>query len=200
MSGADRGAAPRGDRADRIDLRRAHDPIDVLAETHFRERAVLGLLDRLAEAERPNAAEAAEALAHVVHETPAHHRDEDDGLFPLLRRRAEPEDEIGPLLDRLSAEHEAAAAHARTLAPVLARLAAGGAGPDDGERAALRAYARAERRHLILENAVALPLARARLTASDRRDVLRRMAALRGLSQTDLAEPNLAEPEAAPDG
>jgi hypothetical protein len=44
----------------------------------------------------------------------------------------------------------------------------------------MRGFAEAERRHLVFENAVILPLARARLTDDDRAAMLAAMAARRG--------------------
>ena len=49
-----------------------------------------------------------------------HHRDEEEDLFPMLRLRCEPEDEIDQVLENLSAEH---AAKERTAVQIRAGLA-----------------------------------------------------------------------------
>jgi len=108
--------------------------------------------------------------------------DEEEDLFPLLRRRARPEDDVERVLGLLSREHfeddrlaeiivaglrETAATNAETLPPEL--------------RIALRDFARRQRRHLAVENAVIMPLAEIRLTPKDREGLARRMAVRRGI-------------------
>ncbi len=186
MPGRDRPAprrAPRGDGSARIDIRLVSDPISFFVEEHMRQRKILADLDLLAGRDGPavdDAALAAECLAHLREEVPIHARDEDDDLLPLLRRRARPEDELEPLIARLTADHAAAEERAQAVAGVLSVIAAGGA-PTAEERALLAAHAAGERRHLIVENAIILPLARVRLTRADLRTLAVRMAARRGI-------------------
>src|SRR5690606_3657521 len=114
---------------------------------------------------------------------PLHIIDEEQDLFPLLRRRVLPEDEVETVLGRLSAEHRADAAQGREvralLEDALERQAA--PGMDPAARKALRGFASQELQHLALENAVVLPIARLRLTAKDLAGLGRRLAARRGV-------------------
>ena len=173
-------ARRRGDGAAPVDLRLIADPLAFLAEEHVRQRRICAYLDALSVPGGGDMRIAADALAHLVDEAPAHALDEEDDLFPLLRRRALPEDNLEATLTRLDGDHE----HGRTLAeiakPILAAMAKDGCASVGDRRRMLTLLAGHERRHLIVENAIILPLAAARLTASDLRTLSLRMAARRG--------------------
>jgi hemerythrin-like domain-containing protein len=158
-------------------------PLDGFAAEHQRHREVCRLAVELAAAGDFDARPLAAIAAFIRRDLALHIRDEEDDLFPLLRRRALPEDEIDACLDRLAAEHrqdeQRAAAVIRGLETCLERRRAPGREP--AARAALEAFAAHELRHLALENAVVLPIARRRLTADDLGDLARRLAARRGL-------------------
>ena len=149
----------------------------------MREREICVMLDRIAAAESPDPDAAAHAAGFLAEELPLHFADEEEDLFPLLRQRCEPEDDIERALARLSADHVHAGAETPDLVRLLRLVAEGDAGLTPEDRSLLTRYASHARRHLILENAIVLPLARARLT---RRDLDRmRMAMLhrRGLDR-----------------
>ncbi len=173
---------PRGDVSEPVNIRLARDPLAFLAEEHLRQRRVCAHLDALAMTDAGDPALAAEALSHLEREMPIHMMDEEDDLFPLLRRRAEPDDEIEPTLSRLDRDHAKGRLLTGEALPCLSRMAAGGAGATPDERSALMRLAAHERRHLIVENAIILPLARVRLTESDLRTLALRMAARRGVN------------------
>lgn len=167
-----------GGRATAPPLSAADCPIEALREEHFRQRQFCKDMEVLADTAVPRPALALALLVTLCRDRPLHHLDEDEGLFPRLRARALPEDEIAALIDRLSAEHAG-----DTLADpgLLAALAcmADGALPAPEDRTALRALAQSKRRHILLENAVILPIAAMRLTASDRAALLAEMRARR---------------------
>jgi hypothetical protein len=156
----------RGARATPPALGPGDCPLEALREVHFLQRRICRDMEDLAATDIARPALAFEVLTNLCRDLPLHHADEDADLFPLLRQRASDEDEIDPLLDRLSADHQANAALG---APLLAALScmADGALPAPEDRTALRALAQAERRHMTIENAIVLPLARARLTGAD---------------------------------
>lgn len=153
-------------------------PLEALRAEHHRQRQICDDMELLAATDVPLPALAVSIVEAWCRDTMLHHLDEDRGLFPRLRARALPEDDIDLLLDRLSSDH-----HDRVSCPesLLAALAcmADGALPAPEDRAALRALAQATRRHLTLENAVLLPLAGLRLTAGDRAALLAEMRARR---------------------
>ena len=109
--------------------------------------------------------------------------DEERDLFPLLRRRRQRQDRMNDILGSLSAEHATDALDAnRIIAALVAALGRDDPVPlDDGARALMTSFATNERRHLTTENAIVLPLARARLTTGDLETLGRHMAARRGV-------------------
>lgn len=143
------------------------DPVDAILAAHAAQRAACALLEQVASLGVVDRATANGLRRYLTEDLPLHWQDEEHDLFPLLRRRAQPEDAIGTALARLRHDHDAAAAVAVTLARVLDRMTHGEM-PDVETRATLRCFADRERRHVAFENAVILPLARLRLTDTDR--------------------------------
>lgn len=170
------------------DIRRVADPIDFIAEEHWRQRQLLAALERIGRQAPPDLSMAHDLIAHLEREFDAHMRDEDDDLLPLLRRRAAPEDEVERFIARLNGDHSAGRARATLLRALLMRLLQGGAPLTGEERALIAEHVGEERRHLIFENAVILPLARARLTRDDRRSLALRIAARRGVCLTEAGD------------
>jgi hypothetical protein len=151
------------------------DGLEMLAAAHIDLRAAL---DRVAR-DGPDRAVAA-ALARTLPAALAVHvAEEERALFPALLAAASPEDGLAVTLERLTGEHAGLAAAAEGAAAALARIGAGQDGPAD--RAALRAFCAAKRRHIAFEAAVILPLARARLDPTRRLALAERIAALRGV-------------------
>lgn len=158
-------------------------PLEWFAAEHQRHREFCRRLAEAAAATIFDGPEIAALAAFVRHDLARHVLEEEEELFPLLRRRARPEDVITEALDRLAAEHGADAASAQV---VLAHLdasleARAPLGASAGARQALMGFASEELRHLALENAVVLPLARRRLSSGDLRKLSRRLAARRGV-------------------
>lgn len=160
-----------------------HEPLNWLFAEHYRHRQLCQLIERVGNATVLLRDEAQEILDFLRHDLPLHVIDEEDDLFPLLRRRCQPADELDAVLGALAAEHRDDLEHAVTLIAVLDRaLAAGQAPGHDLETQRLfTEFAQQERRHIALENAVVLPIARLRLTALDLRSLSTRMAARRGV-------------------
>jgi hemerythrin-like domain-containing protein len=156
-------------------------PLDYMLADHFRLRTLCVALKRSAERGRVSRAEADLMIGFFDRDMPLHHEDEDETLFPLLRRRALPEDELGVVLARLGADHDAAAAMARDIiAGLSVDLAAGEIRLPAALRDVMRGYVANEHRHLAIENGIVLALARVRLTRSDLRRVSTEMKARRG--------------------
>ncbi|TDK49637.1 hemerythrin domain-containing protein [Antarcticimicrobium luteum] len=171
------GGGQRGERAATLGDAVLPDPLDHIAEEHLRLREICGWLDALVAAEpQRDPTRVSEALVHLKIVLPRHVRDEEGDLFPLLRRRSGGDDDIGDTLDRLTADHVSSR---QARAPVIAALeriaATGDAALTAQEGAAVAAFAAHERRHLIVENAIVLPLARVRLTRSDLKSLRVRM-------------------------
>lgn len=165
-------AMPRGEQA--RCLPPSGCPIDFLMEEHFRQREFCAALEALADDPSRGPVAAPALLSHQRNWLPLHLQDEEQGLFPLLLLRVQPEDALEPLIARLRREHAASGERSIALCQILQRLADGhGLSPVDAE--AMRRHATEVRRHLIVENAIVLPLARARLTQADKARLLRRL-------------------------
>jgi len=157
-------------------------PLDFFFAEHFRHRQLCGLIDRLSGATFFDPGPIAEVVDFLRFEAPLHIIDEEEDLFPLLRRRCLAEDEVEGVLGVLSAEHKADGVLGRTVRTYLERCLETRSAPGgslEGRRD-LAAFAAQERRHLALENAVVLPIARQRLTPEDLTGLARRLAARRG--------------------
>lgn len=168
----------RGARAAPPRLRAEECPIEAMYEEHFNQRQLCADMDLLAATTLPRPELAKRVLINLCRDLPAHFVDEESGLFPRLRARALPDDNLEPTLARLAREHEVAEQAFTLLVPALACMA-DGALPAPEDRDALHRLAAAERRHLIVENAILLPLARLRLTEGDKRALMAEMCASR---------------------
>ena len=164
-----------------------HEPLNWLFAEHYRHRQLCRLIERVGTATVLLREEADEILTFLRREMPLHVIDEEEDLFPLLRRRCLPEDELGALLGALSADHHDDQERASALVTVLEKAVADGIAPghDRESRCLFTDFAMLERRHIALENAVVLPIARLRLTDADLQALSRRMAARRGVVLND---------------
>jgi hemerythrin-like domain-containing protein len=139
------------------------DPIERLYVDHQRQRRACDLLERVADGEVDE--DGVRGLIDFLErDVAAHVAEEENALFPLLRAHCLEEDDIDSLLTRLSGEHADADAATRAVVADL-RSASPEGGVADDARTRLRDYAEDLRRHLAIENAALLPLARVRLDA-----------------------------------
>ncbi|MFN3522088.1 MAG: hemerythrin domain-containing protein [Phenylobacterium sp.] len=163
------------------------DPLNFFFAEHYRHRQLCRAIDELAAATFFDAERISEVVDFLRFEAPVHIIDEEEDLFPLLRRRCLPEDELEGILGELSAEHKADGVLGKRVRTYLEaclekRLAPGA---DLLRRGDLTAFAAQERRHLALENAIVLPIARLRLSPEDLCGLSRRLAARRGRVLTE---------------
>ena len=145
-------------------------PLDIIAHAHAMQQELCDVLERIADG-LPDDVDrrlCARAAASLQYEIPLHHRDEEEALFPQLRLRVEPSDDLGDILDRLAAEHAADTDLGAEIAEWLEQLAEGKrlANPDMVGYM-LRAFFESYRRHIHWENTLVMPLARKRLTDED---------------------------------
>jgi iron-sulfur cluster repair protein YtfE (RIC family) len=170
------------------------EPLNWLFAEHYRHRQFCALIERIAASQVVSHLETQEALTFLRHDLPLHIVDEEDDLFPLLRRRCEPEDEVDRVLGSLSADHRDdidVVAQLISLLEASLRLERPPAASPKAQRQ-LRAFVARERAHIALENAVVLPIARLRLTQEDLDVFSRRMAARRGLPGRSVSTPGAA--------
>ena len=159
-----------------------HEPLEWLFAEHYRHRQLWGVIERIAASTVLLREEVAEVLNFLRLDLPLHMIDEEEDLFPLLRRRCEPADEVEKVLGVLSLEHSADIDAAERVGGHLERALATGVAPglDPAARKALTDFVMQEKRHIALENGVVLPIARLRLEPADLRTLSRRLAARRG--------------------
>jgi hemerythrin-like domain-containing protein len=165
-------------------------PIDFLSEYHMRERQVCSLIDGLALSVAFDPAAAKTVLRFVNEELNVHMRDEADDLFPLLARRCAAEDGIGSAIARIRTDLDEAKRLLPGLRAALARCLDTGSELSTEDRQVLTGFAGHVSRHLAAENAILLPIARARLTRRDLKKLSSHMRARRGL------EPLVEAPDA----
>ncbi len=161
-------------------------PLDFLSEDHLRERQVCAVIDGLAMVEALDRRAATRVLRFLNEELNVHLRDEAEDLFPLLVRRCTEEDAIERAIDRIRVDQDEVMRLLPQLRAILAGCLDAGGDLTAEDRAVLSGFAGHVRRHLVAENAILLPIARARLTRADLRSLSNHMLSRRGLP--DFAE------------
>lgn len=143
-------------------------PLDYMFADHFRQRCVCAHLRRIAAVRQATGDEAAALADFFERDLPLHHADEDEDLFPAVKRRADPDDGLEPVLVRLTSDHEQLAPLVATMTTALKRQRSQ-ADVHISRRCAnaMLAYAAREHRHLSIENSIVLVIARKRLTSAD---------------------------------
>jgi iron-sulfur cluster repair protein YtfE (RIC family) len=157
------------------------DPIAWLFAEHGKHRELCDALAQVATLPIVTPARLRRLAGALATETALHVADEADDLFPRLRARMEPDDDIARVLGILAADHDAERSAVRELQPALLAAADAGAGPATwpGLAALIGQFVDRRRRHIALANAVLLPIARLRLTLDDQCAMARSMAARR---------------------
>jgi iron-sulfur cluster repair protein YtfE (RIC family) len=158
------------------------EPLEFLFAEHYRHRQMCRALEQLSVHPVFDGSALTEVEAFIGRDLALHVRDEEEDLFPLLRRRCAPEDEIDAILGVLSEEHAADERLAASAREALKKAMVRGVPIPmvEGGALALQHLAEQERRHLALENAVVMPIARLRLTAVDKEALSKSLAARRG--------------------
>lgn len=169
------GAMHRGECLNPIDVKMLNNPLAFIAEDHLRTRQICKLVDAASTEAVPDQADLERILTYLNVEFAIHLADEDDDLFPLMRERCKPEDEIEKLLKRLEKDHRKADEQAPLVRDIVLRCIGGSTRFSALEHEALKAFSAHLRRHLIFENAILLPLAQARLSEDDLAQLRRTM-------------------------
>lgn len=157
------------------------DAIEFLLAEHLNHRRMCKALEELAAGTEFDGPATTALLEFIRVDLTLHVIDEEEDVFPLLRRRCLPEDDIEDVLGRLAREHTEDKALSNRVRDVLNACLMVHQPPHaiEGGAEALKSFAHHERRHLALENAVIIPLARCRLSASDIEVLGRRFMARR---------------------
>jgi hemerythrin-like domain-containing protein len=158
------------------------EPLEFIFAEHARQRSLCAALVHFASSGKALAHQAQSASRFLQRDMPLHHRDEDEDLFPHLRRRALAQDELGPTLDRLGHDHRLAEPMEQAIIGALGKQSASrfiAIAPGMAEL--MRTYSASEQRHLAQEDAIILSIARIRLTRGDLKAMSQSMKLRRGL-------------------
>jgi hemerythrin-like domain-containing protein len=118
----------------------------------------------------------------LVHDRALHHLDEEEDLFPALRRRSMLEDSLEPLLVRLKKDHRRSDILVERIVALLSEHADSDPFPiSKAEAELIAAYATSELRHLAIENGVLLAIAQIRLNRKDLQKMSEAMKMRRGI-------------------
>ena len=150
---------------------------------HYRHRDVCKHLLLMAESDDFDCNVYKGVRSFLEHDLPMHILDEEEGLFPLLRKRCEPDDQIEKILDMLSGEHVGDMRESDAVCDLLDRAISerfGLANYKETSKIVLP-FCKSQQRHIAVENAVVLPIARLRLTKRDLRALGRKLAVRRDL-------------------
>jgi hemerythrin-like domain-containing protein len=159
-------------------------PLDYILADHHRQRELFAMCDEFAENENFDPRLAEIIATFLETEMELHVIDEEEDLFPMLRRRLLPIDDVDRIMGLLSGEHAADEVLAGEIIRALRQGIETKNPTIEAElRNALLTFADRQRRHLAVENAIVLPLAANRLSAKDITDLGRRMAVRRGIHQ-----------------
>jgi len=159
-----------------------HEPLNWLFAEHYRHRQLCKLMSDLARNGAYDENGMAEVIHFLQHDMPLHILDEEEDLFPLLRRRATPDDDLEHVLGVLSSEHKTDRERTTDLLAGLLKAQKDRKAPsrEANLRLLMTQFVAHERRHVALENAIVLPIARLRLQPSDLEALSARLAARRG--------------------
>ena len=160
------------------------EPLEAIYADHFRTLVACRLLDRLIDRAGDPAAirHAGTVQRFLEQDLPAHHADEEEDLFPMLRARCSGNERVEKVLALLSEEHTKNQGLVSAVIDHLSRVVTGEAvrnAPEAHEKAVL--FGELCRRHMAWENELVLSLARQILTAEDLADLGRSMAARHGV-------------------
>lgn len=156
------------------------EPLDYIFAEHFRQRVLCNVLELIANGGRPDRRLVAASIKFLLNDFAPHIQDEEKDLFPMLRRRAQPDDRVGELIDQLSQEHAADEIDVQDIVNGLQALLRRTVKIQASFSSLLKRFVANERHHLTVENAIILPLARLRLTREDLWSLGHRMAERRG--------------------
>ncbi|MBL6951889.1 MAG: hemerythrin domain-containing protein [Alphaproteobacteria bacterium] len=165
------------------------EPIEYIFADHYRLRQVVAAMDRLlieglfvSPLAEDNGSDVAVVRTYLVDELPIHIADEEEDLFPCLEQRCPGDGETGQILATLRQEHVEDFALLPPVTAGLDNLLAGGA-VREGElfEASAARFVETQRRHIIWENNIVLPLARRYFTVDDMANMGHNMAARRNI-------------------
>jgi len=157
------------------------DPLAFILAEHRRQREAAAILLMIADGELDRRGVGG-LVRFLETDFLRHLADEEEVLFPALRRACPPADAIDGLTARLSEEHRQETSLGEDVIDILNGLLSGVA-LSTSARKRLRHFSEHVRQHLALENAILLPIARVRLTEADQRGLAAMLSEARRASR-----------------
>jgi hemerythrin-like domain-containing protein len=154
-------------------------PLDVIEHDHMLQLQLCDAMEQIADGlpDEVDRRLCSQVSAALQYDLPLHHKDEEDGLFPLLLARKEEAAGIEEILGRLTEEHRSDTAFAGEVAELLETLSRDGwTNNPDMAGYMLRGFFEGYRRHISWEQALVIPVARRCLAAEDLAILAQRMA------------------------
>lgn len=144
-------------------------PLELFAHEHSVQRHLCDLLEQIADSLPENTDRASlEFAISGIDELYHHHMHEEKCLFPIIRKRAEPADNVDKILDHLALEHATDESLAAEIQEVLESLIIHRRAENpDILGFMLRGFFENYRRHIIWEDTVLFPVVQNRLTPDD---------------------------------
>lgn len=167
------------------DAKLLSDPLVFISEDHLRERQVCAMMDALATSSTFDRHAVLTVLRFLNEELNVHIRDEAEDLFPVLARRCTAEDAIETVITRIRTDQVEAMRLLPQIRAALSEYLDTGYDLTAEDRVTLVRFSGHIRRHLVAENAILLPIARARLTDADLWRLSQQMRLRRGYPQKE---------------
>ncbi len=145
-------------------------PLTMLAKAHAEQQSMCDLLEKIADGlpGRIDERDCTRAAKFLETNLPAHHRQEENGLFAILAQRMMNQPGIRAILNQLREEHATDEGFAEEIAETLNQIAAGSM-PDNPDMLGymLRGFFENYRRHIHWEDMFLFPMAQEHLNQED---------------------------------
>jgi hemerythrin-like domain-containing protein len=144
--------------------------VDIIVSDHDNQLRLLLILERIIKIGDPVEMTrfAPELLEFFSDDLAQHMELEEDGLFPLLKQRCLPTDDLAMIINQLSYEHGLDRDLVEFLVTDLKKIAHGHHGAIPARFAInAQAFIETQRRHINWENQIVIPLAKKRLSSDD---------------------------------
>ncbi len=159
------------------------DPLEYLIAEHARQRMMCDVLDDISNSDEPDKELVGEVLNFLKEDFKRHVLDEEMGLLPALEHVGQTDARFRDVLARLRQQHDEHRTLVTEIISLLENLLSSAKDlvPDRKLSKMLQIFATVERDHLILENAIVLPIAKAELSSGTLVKLSRDMMARRSI-------------------
>lgn len=155
-------------------------PLEFIFAEHARHRNACAIMLRLCDEKVLDRSVIEMIRLYLMEDLPLHRIDEEENLFPALRRCARKEDDLEAILRDLCSRHRTSESAEKQILEAFAPTGLNGAIPlPTSLRTLIENYVRDEQRHIAIENGVVMAIAGIRLNANELRNMSEAMKARR---------------------